>query len=279
MALITTTDTERSHLLNGRFLHSIDEWTASSATYSAGDGDAHYGVAVLAAGGSIVQTCTVDYARAYTLALAVKGGDATIAIEDGDGNALPVLTAEGEAGVWTISTFSIGLAPDTIYTLTISNGGGSAISVDDVSLWWLPITRMQLAVKVARKIATLAADAELTTAPNDEGSEGHYTDAVDTGLRNLGAIDPATDTPDVRWLTAAQVSAAVTAIEGEMLERLQRHYATLTDIQVGERNEKYSQIEAAITRLIAANVAESSSAVASSSVAVGSVSIAVMPVW
>ena len=64
--------TERSHVYNGRFLQNLDLWTATNASYSAGDGDDHYGVAALSVGGYIIQDFTVPLARSYSLHVAVK---------------------------------------------------------------------------------------------------------------------------------------------------------------------------------------------------------------
>lgn len=241
---------ERSYLTNGHFLHSLDGWSADGgATYSAGDGDDQYGVASLPPGSSISQAFAVDRARRYTLHLAVKGGNATIQIQDGNGNSLPSQTANGGVGVWTESSLSFGLAPGTTYRLTISNAGAATIAIDDVWLWWVPQTRTALAEAVHRKLGQLAADAGLTTIPATGQTEGSYTDAVDTGLRTVGAIDPETDQPDVRALDTTHIDGCMDAIERAMLERLQWHYAVLTDITVGDRDEKLSQIGAALARI------------------------------
>jgi len=72
---------------------------------------------------------------------------------------------------------------------------------------------------------------------------------VDAGLRAVGAIDPETDLPDVRWLETANVDTALDEIEREMLERLQRYYATSVDVAVGSRKESLSQISAALASL------------------------------
>ena len=242
---------ERSHLVNGRMFHTLNGWTtAGGAVYSAGDGDDHYGVANLPAGASISQAFAVERPRAYTQHLAVKTASATVTITDGSGNSLPGQTATGSASVWTESSLTFGLAPGTTYTLTISNAGGSTILVDDLWLWWVPKTRAELAAHVHRKLDALATDANLSTTASSTQTEGSYTDAVDAGLRTVGAIDPETDLPDVRWLDASSLDTCLDAIEREMLERLQRHYATLTDIEVGPRKEKLSQIAQALRALM-----------------------------
>ncbi len=49
------------------------------------------------------------------------------------------------------------------------------------------------------------------------------------------------------------------AVENEMLQRLQRDYATMVDITVGQRSEKLSQIVAAIGKLVDSNGADDGS--------------------
>ena len=83
-----------SHIINGRMFHSLDGWTAAGgAVYSAGNGDAHYGVASLPAASSIRQQLAVDKARAYTLHIAVYGGNATIVVTRTMKNAAVSLTS------------------------------------------------------------------------------------------------------------------------------------------------------------------------------------------
>ncbi|HEX9441330.1 MAG TPA: hypothetical protein VF909_16715, partial [Roseiflexaceae bacterium] len=213
------------------------------------DGDDHYGVASLPAGASIRQSFGVDRARAYTLHISVKTANATIVITDGDGNALPSQTGTGSASVWTETSITLGLAPGTTYTITISNAGVSTILVDDLWLWWVPKTRAELAAITARQLAALASDAGYSTTASGAQTEGNYTDAVDAGLRSVGAIDPESDTPDIRGLTQALLDSCLQAIERAMLERLQRYYALMVDTEAGPIKEKLSQIAAGLKSL------------------------------
>lgn len=250
---------ERSHLTNGRFLHSLQQWNAAGgAVYSAGDGDAHYGVAVLPPGSSLSQTFAVDRVRSYTLHIAVKTAAVTITLADGDGNTVLSTTASGSAGVWTETSIVAGLAPGTTYTLALSNAGGSSISVDDVWLWHVVATRAELAARVARQLSALAGDAGLSAVASGSQTEGDYTDAIDAGLRAVGAVDEDTDEPDVRALDAASLDTALAAIERELLKRLQRYYASVVDLKVGQRDEKLSQIGAALRALTAGGGASGS---------------------
>lgn len=242
---------ERSHLVNGRFLHNLDGWTASGgASYHAGAGDAQYGIVVLPVGASIVQSFAVPHVRSYTLSLAVKTtsgtlstGQATVTIRDGQNNIVASIDLSGDAPAWSIQTTTLGLAPGSSYRITLTNVSASAtIYIDDVWLWPVLNTRSDLAQTIHRKLAALATDASLSTTANGAQTEGDYTDAVDAGLRSAGAIDSETDLPDVRWLDATTVDIALDAIEREMLKRLQRHYATVVDLKIGPRDEKLSQI-------------------------------------
>lgn len=243
---------ERSHIDNGQFLHDLDNWTASDAAYNAGDGDEHYGVAVLETGGGYVeQDFTVpDAARTYTLEMSVKAvgsdlsaGEATIAITDNDGNALPTINLSGTADTWTVNTNNIGLASGTTYTIRITNvSAAGQIKLDDVWLWYVPITRATIAAQVHARLARLATQRSLSTTASGSQTEGDYTYAVDAGLRAVGAIALDTDKPDPRYLTSNDVDAVLDATEQYMLEQLHRDFAVETDIAIGPRREMLSQI-------------------------------------
>lgn len=251
---------ERSRLANGRFLIDLSNWTASDAVYAASDGDAHYGMAVLSpVGGYVEQEFTVPNARSWTLHIAIKpdttdlaADDLTLRIVDGAGNT--VLTQNAgtvTADVWTEQEYEFGLAPGTTYTLRLSNTRGVGdIKVDDIWLWWVPLTRAELAARVAAKLGRLATERSLSTTPAGSLTEGDYTYAVDSGLRSVGAINPETDEPDVRYLDSSNVDTALDAIESEMLERLQRDYAVDVDTKVGPRDQKLSQRRDAIKDLL-----------------------------
>jgi hypothetical protein len=249
---------ERSYLTNGRFFHRLDGWQVSGATYSAGDGDDHFGLVVLATGGKYVeQTFAVQHPRAYTFHVSVKpvggalsAGQATLRISDGDGNVVTTQDLSGGADVWTENSFAIGLAEGTTYTLRLTNVSAAGdVRVDDVWAWWVPMTRAGLATRVHEKLGRLATERALSTTTSGALTEGDYTHAVDAGLRSSGAVNPETDEPDVRWLEAGSLETILEAIEQEMLERLQRDYAVETDISLGSRSESRSQIRDAISEL------------------------------
>lgn len=251
--------TERNRLTNGRFMHDLNNWTASDAVYSAGDGDEHYGVAVLSTGGgTLSQTFSVPHFRLYTLHIAVKavGSDlstdqVTVAITDGDGNTVISDDLSGTADTWTDNTMDLGLAPGTTYTLRLTNVSAAGdVRLDDVWLWWLPITRASIAARVAAKLGRLATDRSLSATASGSLTEGDYTYAIDAALRSLGALDPDTALPDVRYLDFGQVNSVLDAAEREMLEKLRRDYAVEVDIGVGSRRESLSQIGRALDGLI-----------------------------
>lgn len=106
--------------------------------------------------------------------------------------------------------------------------------------------RATLAQIVHRRLRGLATDAGLSFAAVGDQPEGDYTDAIDQALRSLGLIDPETGALDISLATTDQENALISSVTGELLTQLQLHYATLVDIKAGERDEKLSQIRAAI---------------------------------
>lgn len=247
---------ERTYLTNGQFLHDLTDWDVTGATYSAGDGDAHYGVAQLAVGQAIAQDFAVDYVRAHTLALALKcsapvtAGQVTVVIEDEDGNVLTTLQPTCAANAWRTNDWTLGLASGTTYTITITNvGAGAAIKLDDIWLWPLLMTRAGMAQRIHTKLGRLATERSLSLTPNGAYTEGDYTLAIEVALRRAGAVNPETDQADARWLDSANVDTALETAEREMLERLQRDYAVETDISVDGRSESRSQIREALEAL------------------------------
>lgn len=239
---------ELNHLSNGRFLHNLSNWTAVNAVYSAGDGDDHYGVAVLStSGGYIQQTFSVPRARQYSIHLAVKGlltaGQAQLLITDGSGNAVLTQSLTGAAGTWTDNDITAGLAPGTTYTFKLINNSASGdVKVDDVWLWFVPMTRSAMAARVHAKIGRLATERSYSVTASGALTEGSYTYAVDAGLRSVGAINPETGLPDARYLDEENIQTALDSIESEIIEQLQRDYSVEVDVRVGQRQESLSQI-------------------------------------
>lgn len=109
--------------------------------------------------------------------------------------------------------------------------------------------RATLAQTVHRRLRALAEDAGLSTTASGSQTEGDYTDAIDAALRALGLVDPDTGALDISFAQVAQHNSLIGMVSGEMLVQLEVHYATLTDIKVGDREEKLSQIRAAVRAL------------------------------
>jgi len=252
---------ESNFLLNGRFLHNLNGWTVSDAAvvYNAGDADDHYGVCVLPTGNkSIQQDFAVIGVRTFTVHLSVKaiganlsGSNATLVILDGDGNTLVTQNLSGTADTWTENTFNFGLAEGTTYSFVVENNNASGdVRIDDLWLWFIPLTRLQMAERVYAKLGRLATDRSLSTTPSGSLTEGSYTYAIDAALRFVGAIDPDTGLPDVRWLDEQTVQNALNYVERQMLEQLQKDYAVEVDTQTGPYQQSLSQKRDAITEML-----------------------------
>lgn len=239
---------ENTFLLNGRFLHNLDGWTASGgASYDAGDADEHYGVCILPVGGSISQDFAVIGVRRFTLHVAVKAtaalssGQCTLSIVDGSGNTVVSVSLSGGTA-WTENEFTYGLAEGTTYTLTISNVSAAGnVKVDDIWLWHIPVTRAQIAESVHHKLGRLALDRGLTTSPSGTLTEGSYTYAIDAALRFIGAIDPDTGSPSVRWVDEQSAQTVIDATEKQMLEQLRLDYVVEVDTSTGPFSQQLSQ--------------------------------------
>lgn len=252
---------EKSYLINGRFLHNLNGWTVSdpAVVYSAGDADEHYGVCILPTGNmSIEQAFGVVGIREFTLRLAVKavggslsGGQAILSIEDGEGNTVLTQNLTGVADTWTINEFEYGLGEGTTYTLRIKNVSAIGnVKIDDVWLWFVPMTRGEIATRVHAKLGRLVAERNMY--PNESGAltEGAYTYAVDAALRYVGAIDPDAGLPDVRWLDEQTIQNALDYVEKQMLEQLQKDYAVEVDTSEGPYSQSLSQKRQAISDML-----------------------------
>lgn len=252
---------ENTYLLNGRFLHDLNGWTVSDPTviYSAGDADEHYGVCVLPTGGySISQDFGVIGVKSFSLHVSVKAvgaslsaGKCTLVITDGDGNTVVDVSLSGTADTWTDNDLEYGLAEGTTYTLTITNVSAAGdVKIDDVWLWFVPLTRAEISSRVHAKLGRLATDRSLSTTPSGLLTEGSYTYAIDAGLRTAGAIDPDTGLPDVRWLDEQSIQTALDAVEKQMLEQLQKDYAVEVDTRTGPYQQSLSQKREAIDAML-----------------------------
>jgi hypothetical protein len=257
---------DRSHLINGRFIQNLNGWTgAGGASYLASDGDEHYGLANLPVGASISQAFSVDNPRAFSLHIAAKSpsgaltaGQAVFTITDGQGNT--VLTSDLVSGItWTETIYTLGLGPGATYTITLTNVSAPGdVRIDDVWLWFVPVTRTQIAARVHAKLGRIAQERSFSTVAAGLMTEGSYTYAIDAALGNVGAIDPETGNPDVRYLNDDNVQSVTESARHEMLEQLQSDYAVEVDTRTGPFSQSLSQKRAAITEMLGGGDASSS---------------------
>ena len=244
-----------NNLTNGRFEHDADGWTLSAgAEYVASDGDDHSGIIVLPWNEYIEQPFSIIGARLETIHMSLKSALALatdrviVRIMDGEGNAVltysPVVPSRD---TWTIVTRDIGLAQGATYTFRITNNYPTDVKVDDVWIWDVAITRRQLAMRVHEKLGGLtSSDVTLTYAPATDKPEGDYTSAIDTALREIGAIHPVTRLAEIRAVDIFDVDLLLDSTEREMLERIENEYITKVDLTVGPHRESFSQIASAL---------------------------------
>lgn len=123
------------------------------------------------------------------------------------------------------------------------------------------MNRATLAATCHRRLRALATDANLSPAANGLQTEGDYTDAIDAALRALGMVHPETGELDISTAPIEQHNALIEATTREMLTQLQLHYAALTDIKIGDREEKLSQIRSAIAAVANDNTSSNTSSI------------------
>ena len=250
---------DNNALINGKFLHNLNGWTPSAGvTYSAGDGDDNYGVAVLPVSESIWQEFAVDEEALQSLHISVKavgaslsGSQATLVIKDNYDNTVITQNLSGTADTWTENLYSVGISEGTTYRITITNNSAAGdIKIDDVWIWFIPITRAQIATAVHAKLGRLATERSLSTTPSGTLTEGSYTYAIDAGLRTIGAIDEEVGLPSVRFVESEQVQMLIGEVRREMLEFLQTEYAVEVDTSTGPYSQQLSQKAALIGDII-----------------------------
>lgn len=256
----------RNHFVNGEFTHNLNGWTATGgAAYLASDGDEHYGIANLPVAGSISQAFAVEAARSFSFHVSAKSptgalsaGQCTYEIKDSNGLTVVTGSLDGAVSSWSENLTTLGLADGTTYTLTITNVSAAGdVRIDDVWLWYIPVTRAQIATYVDVKLGRIADERSLSTTPAGALTEGSYTYAIDAALRNVGAIDPESGNPDVRWLNASSVQNVIDAARREMLEQLQSDYAVEVDTRTGPYQQSLSQKRAAIADMLGGTGSES----------------------
>lgn len=239
---------------NGGFQGDLDNWDLSgSAAFIASQGNDELGAARLpGAGAAISQDFALPVSRKWMIEIWVKGtgsGNVDLAIVDDGANtvyssSLSVTTSWAQA-----LAARVGL-PQGNYTLSLTYDDVETY-IDDVSIAWVVKTRAELAAAAAGLLGELAtSDAEYSTAPVGENTEGDYTAAVDQALRVVGAVNRAGD-PDVRYLTEGTVDDCIDGIQRYMLHKLHRYYArNATDFTLEGRTEHWNQRVKAIENLL-----------------------------
>ena len=245
-----------NHITNGRFENSADGWTLSDrADYRASDGDDHHGMVNLRWNHYMEQQFSIAGARLETIHVALKSSTAlsganafALRIMDGAGNIVSTYNPDVPyVDQWTVVTHDVGLTSGTTYTLRITNIQPIPVMVDDVWIWDLAITRRQLAMRVHEKLGGLtSSDVTLSYAASANKPEGDYTSAIDVALREIGAIHPATQLPDIRAADIFDVDLLLDSTEREMLERIENEYITKVDLSVGPHRESFSQVASAL---------------------------------
>lgn len=132
----------------------------------------------------------------------------------------------------------------------------------------LASTRVILTNMLIARLRSLATQVGLTSAPSAIGPNGDYTPAIDHGLRTVGAVDEYGD-PTVINLIPANINNCVDSAYNAMLVALRSDYALITDTRLGPREEKGSQIAAAINAMLGAGGAGGAGAAAGGRVSTG----------
>jgi len=242
---------ERNLLVNGRFGGDLASWTATGVSYVADDGARYVGCAEVQPGGALAQEISVVTPRRHVLHWAVRapGGAGTLEVRLVDEQGRVVWAQESAVtDVWASTTAEVRL-PEGVYTLEMANTGPAAVRVDEVWLWPVVLTRVEMAERVADRLGPLATEKGLSPTPAGGKTEGDYTFAVEEGLRAAGAVDPRTGEVDIRWLEAERVEAALAATERAMLGKLERLWAVEVDIALGPRRERLSQVREALAAM------------------------------
>lgn len=241
-----------NRLYNADFARDLNSWTPDGdAAHVVNQGYRELGAVHLPASGSAVQQAfSIGVGRPYMIEVAVCGasadGQLLLAIETGDEELVYASNLLFSDSEWSYHAERVGLAWGE-YNLRLAYVD-AACYVDDVSIAFVPATRQELARKTADRLGALAANANFSAGATQTSPEGDYTDAIDEGLRAIGAVDPA-GRPDVRYVDAESLTALLGSIELAMLNRLQRYWMTKTNYQLGPRTEYLNQIQAALLAL------------------------------
>lgn len=113
----------------------------------------------------------------------------------------------------------------------------------------MAVDRDVLARYVHRSISELARGAAWSTASRADGadtlSQGDYTDAIDSALREQGYVD-IDGAPDASLVDALDFETVANSVKQLSLERLQAYYATVVDTVGGPIRIYRSQVAKAL---------------------------------
>lgn len=241
---------DRSWVVNGRFEHHVNGWYGAPV-YLASDGFKQPGCAKLALNQLMWQQFAVPITSLATIHYAFKftgtGNDLTVTLFDGWGNSVQVWTP-ASLTTWQEIPVTIGMAMGGWYKLQFQHTGGNAgdLLIDDVWVWQVLETRADMATRIMAKLGRLASNRSWSITPVGTLTEGDLTFPIDDALRDVGAVDIFTRTPDVRWLDKEDVPRALQTVERLAMEKLRNDYLVETDLSVGGRSERFSQVAAGL---------------------------------
>ena len=102
------------------------------------------------------------------------------------------------------------------------------------------MTEADLAARLHRDLSALATEAEWSVTATTGQAYGSYTDPIADAKTEIGVSGDLDDATDAQQIAVRQAALRV------CLDRLELHFTTYTDLRVGERDEKLSQIRTAL---------------------------------
>lgn len=231
-------------LLNGGFDGNLYKWTGG--TIDRVNGYPRAGCVSLTAGQSVACEDNIGIGENYPYTLHFFYQLATGATLTASYGSISQTYTGSPLAVWREGVLSFALDAGGNSPVTFTASGGACL-VDSVTLLigGLPIRRAAIAAAVAARMTSLVSDAGLSATASASGPEGDYSLCVDEALRALGSVNGYGD-PDVTMLEPGEVNDAIDAAQNALLVRLRATYSLATDVSLGPRNERRSQIATAI---------------------------------
>ncbi|HIP70548.1 MAG TPA: hypothetical protein EYH05_04045 [Anaerolineae bacterium] len=236
---------------NPRFADSnLSLWQQTgNPVYVPNDGNDQLGcVELVASGDAVEQFVLLTESLTYTVSVAVKGDGAQVALSlvNQDGDTAYSNTITGTAA-WAETAVAVNL-PASQYTIRLAWASGT-VRLDDISLAHIPASRVELARLADRNLGELATTFSLSYGPDGDDTEGDYTQAVTSALREVGAIDER-NLPDVRCLKPYEVDEAVDRIVYHMMPILHnRAMLKPTSSTTGPVTDKFNLLGAIEKRM------------------------------